>query len=91
MSITGISNAAGATMADIATPSPRLSRDLACSRGTDFFSADDLLKARRRVVNDGKPGCCSEGRLYNRRYRQCGGARALPVTSPLLAPSTADI
>lgn len=52
MSTTDIRSAAGAAMADVATPSPDLSRDLACSQGTDFFSMDDLLTAEERAIRD---------------------------------------
>src|SRR5437763_50751 len=52
MSTTDIPSAAGAAMAAVATPSPDLSRDLACSQGTDFFSMDDLLTAEERAIRD---------------------------------------
>ena len=43
---------AGAAMADVATPSPGLSRDLARSQGTDFFAMDDLLTEQDRAVRN---------------------------------------
>src|SRR6266581_8929561 len=52
MTTTDTGGAAGATMAEVATPSPRLSRDLARSQGTDFFSMDDLLTEQERSIRD---------------------------------------
>jgi glutaryl-CoA dehydrogenase len=51
-STTDLHGVAGAAMADVATPSPRLRRDLACSQGTDFFAMDDLLTAEERSIRD---------------------------------------
>jgi glutaryl-CoA dehydrogenase len=52
MTTTRIGGAADAAMAEVAVPSPGLSRDLARSQGTDFFWVDDLLTAEERSVRD---------------------------------------
>jgi glutaryl-CoA dehydrogenase len=49
---TQITGAAGAIMADVAAPGPRLSHDLARAQGTDFFAIDDLLTDQERAVRD---------------------------------------
>jgi hypothetical protein len=76
MSSTDTRRVAGATMADVTTPSPSLSRDLARSQGTDFFAMDDLLTDQERSIRD-KVRAFSDDQLTT-----------WPGTTPTWRPST---
>jgi len=67
MDTTRVRGAAGATMDDIAAPSPRPSHDLARSQGTDFFAVDDLLTTEERSIRARRAG-----QAQHRRRREAG-------------------